>query len=338
MITNISNPEDSTTKSVIETLVFLPLTVAALFGNSLVLTAVYRNPRLRTSAHYFIATLALTDLLSACISQPLTVTVLISGRWMTGTFGCHIHGFFNSFLTYTSSYTMVLTAVNRYFKVVRPRSYTRYFTRKRVLFQLASIWIVNLLVVLTPVLCGWAQFGFYDIFKACALRFSPSREVSWAAFEFTTFSLIPMVIISICHYKVSKTLRRHNHVLVSLRSSNTSIHVDEIRVTKTLFMLVFAFFACMFIGFIMVVVCRIATGFILSPVGYSLIFLITLTTAINPILYTCTSKVFRKEFYLIFKCKRSNSVRPWIISHPRENNTTINLGWMAVNPQSAVQN
>ena len=316
----------TSTEAVIETAVFLPVTIAALVGNCLVLAAIYRNSRLRSSAHYFIATLALTDLLSACISQPLTVTVLVSGQWIGGTVGCHIHGFFNSFLTYTSSYTMVLIAVNRYFKVVRQQSYRRYFTRQRVLLQLVSIWIVNLVVVLTPVLGGWAQFGFSNIFRACVLKFPPNNEAYWAGFEFTTFSLIPMVIISICHYKVSRTIRRHStNVLSFLRTTSTAIHIEEIRVTKTLFILVFVFFACMFSGFILVVICRIVTGSVLSPVGYTVGLLISLTTATNPILYTCTSKDFRNEFQLIVKGRKSTAISPWVNPRVELNKRALNV-------------
>ena len=317
MTTNTSSVR-SKAELIIETAAFLPLTAAALLGNTLVLTAIYRNLRLRTTAHYFIATLALTDLLSACISQPLTVSTLLSGQWLTGTVGCHIHGFFNSFLTYTSSYTMVLTAVNRYFKVVRPRLYPRYFTKMRVVSLLVSIWIINIVVVLAPVLGGWARFEFTDMFRACVVKFPPNREASWAGFEFTVFSLIPMITISFCYYKVSKTIQQHNHItLASLQARSTGMNVEEIRVTKTLFSLVFVFFACMFGDFIMVVVCRVVAGAILDSVGYTLIFLITLTTAVNPILYSCTSKYFRKEFQRIIKCEKSMDVSPLSVAWSR---------------------
>ena len=87
--------------------------------------------------------------------------------------------------------------------------------------------------------------------------------------------------------------------------------------TKTLFSLVFVFFACMFGGFIMVVVCRVVAGAILDSVGYTLIFLITLTTAVNPILYSCTSKDFRKEFQRIIKCEKSMDVSPLSVAWSR---------------------
>ena len=298
---------------IIETALFLPVTLLALVGNILVLVAVYRNPRLQSTAHYFIATLALTDLLSACISQPLTLTALFSGKWQAGAFGCQLHGFFNSFLTYTSSYTMVLTAINRYVKVIRPQQYPRYFGKKQVLALLTFIWITNVVVTLAPVIGGWARFEFVYVFAACCLKFPKYREASWAGFEFTTFSLIPMIIISFCYYRVSKTIQQHNqNANASLRSAeNSSTHIAEIRVTNILFSLVFTFFACIFIGFIMVLICRVVAGSVLESVGFILTYLITLTTAVNPVLYTCTSKDFRKEFLLILsvQCKKLTTER-----------------------------
>ena len=299
-------------EAIIETIIFVPISVTALIGNILVLLAIYRNQRLRSTTHYFIATLALTDLLSACISQPLTVSTLLSGQWLTGTVGCHIHGFFNSFLTYTSSYTMVLTAINRFYRVVKTRVYKRCFSQKRVIFLLSLMLAITFLAVLLPVFSRWGRFEFSSIFFACILEFpTGSVATTWAGFEFVVFSLIPMVIIAACYYKVSKTIRQHNqNVLGALQRNNSnvlSINVEEIKITKTLFGLVFAFFACMFIGFILVVVCRVVTGSIPSPVGFAVSFLISLTTAINPVLYASTSQDFRREFILILKCRPSSS-------------------------------
>ena len=111
---------------------------------------------------------------------------------------------------------------HRYFKVVRPRLYPRYFTKMRVVSLLVSIWIINIVVVLAPVLGGWARFEFTDMFRACVVKFPPNREASWAGFEFTVFSLIPMITISFCYYKVSKTIQQHNHItLASLQARST---------------------------------------------------------------------------------------------------------------------
>lgn len=311
-MTSFSTSSKSLAVVVVKCMLLIPIAFAALIGNVLVLLAIYRNQRLRSTTHYFIATLAVIDLMSACICQPLTASSLASGRWLTGTLGCDIQGFFNSFLTYTSSCTMVLTAVNRYYRVIKPQIYKRRFSRNRVIFLILSMLLFTFCIVLLPVLSGWGRFEFSNIFSACILQFPQGNlATAWAGFEFVVFSLIPLVIIAICYYKVSKTIRHHNqNVLASLQGNDSnvlSINVEEIKITKTLFGLVFAFFACVFIGFILVVVCRVVTGSILGPVGFTVSFLISLTAAINPVLYASTGQDFRREFILILNCKAPNS-------------------------------
>lgn len=320
-MTTVNSSSKALTEAIVKCTMFIPISVAAFIGNILVLLSIYRNQRLRSTTHCFIAALAVLDLLSACVSQPLTASTLVSGKWLAGTFGCQLHGFFNSFLTYASSYTMVLTAVNRYYRVVKPRVYKRHFSKKRVIFLIFSMFVLIFLIVLLPAFFDWGQFQLSKIFSACILQFPEGGFANaWAGFEFVVFSLVPMFIIAVCYYKVSKRIRQHNqNVLGSLqgnRSNALSINVEEIRITKTLFGLVFAFFSCMFIGFILVVVCRVIAGSILSPVGFTVSFLISLTTAINPVLYAYTGQEFRREFILLLKCKG-----------PRNEVGSVGLAW-----------
>lgn len=100
----------------------------AFLGNALVLWAVKRNPRLRTTPNYYITALALTDVLMSFLVMPLSLSVLIAGRWPYSEASCSYHGYTATTLGSASLFTLTLTSVNRYFKVVRP-NYTESISK-----------------------------------------------------------------------------------------------------------------------------------------------------------------------------------------------------------------
>lgn len=106
-------PARSTGLIVFESLVSIALIILAVIGNVLIFVALWRNPRLRNSTNVYIAALAVTDLLNACIPGTLFASTLVAGRLVVGMTACRLSGFLVHFLAYVSVTTMTLTAVNR---------------------------------------------------------------------------------------------------------------------------------------------------------------------------------------------------------------------------------
>jgi len=79
---------------VIEALVLIILMLLALFGNSLVCYVVTKNPRLRTPSNMLVLNLAISDILMAGLCMPLSLGVLVAGKWPYGEALCDMQGFF----------------------------------------------------------------------------------------------------------------------------------------------------------------------------------------------------------------------------------------------------
>ena len=99
---------------VVEVSLLIVLNLLSLMGNTLVCISVYRNTRLRTTTNLYITALAISDLLSAVFVMPLSIGVLVGGRWIFGKVGCSFHSFLSLFAIYVSPVTMGLTALNPY--------------------------------------------------------------------------------------------------------------------------------------------------------------------------------------------------------------------------------
>ena len=310
MNTEAPLPHRSTAQVAGESLIFLTIDLLAFFGNLLVCVAMYRNPRLRTTTNIYITALALSDILNSLIVQPLTLGTLMTGRWVAGIEGCKVHGFFNLFLAYVSIQTMTLTAVNRYFRVVKTRYYHKIFSNTKSILHLVVLWAVISITVWTPPTAGWSTYFFFPNNAVCAQVFI--NEIASVTYEAIFFNIIPIAIVAFCYYNVSKTIRQHNvnvtHTL-NQGGSGRALSLEEIRITRTLFALVVAFVLCTAPAFTIFGLLRLRlTSFTSIPRGVSLMAnaLIFLSSAVNPFLYGVMNTSFRTEFkeILRFSCSK----------------------------------
>ena len=149
----------------IESGIMLLITVTAFVGNFLICFALLRNPRLRTATNLLILVLAITDLLSACLTQTIATIVLMKGKWIVDvnpldvrSFPCLLQGVMSPALIGLSMHIMALTAVNRYICVVHQRLYNKIFSKKSTLFMVAAegiIIILSLVSISSP--AGFAR-------------------------------------------------------------------------------------------------------------------------------------------------------------------------------------
>ena len=267
------------------------LVLSAFLGNSLLLAALYKKPRLKSSTVLFIAALAVTDLLNACIPGLLFFSSLAVGKLPFGKFGCQISGFFLHFLTYASMSTMTLTAINRFFCVLKPRVYKCAFTNQRSLIYLASLWMFVAVVVIIPIAAEWSSFSFNPMMASCAMKFAKSEvELGYTTFIVFVFVVVCFSITTFCYVSVSRSIHQHNaNVIVSLSA-------QEIRLTRALFVLVFTFAALWIPAFFAIVLMRLVFRASV-PRGVALLipYLISLSSALNPWIYGVMSPAVRDK-------------------------------------------
>ena len=95
------------------------LFLVAIIGNSCVLLAVYRNAQLRTIPNFFVAALAISDILLPLMCVPQTIATTILGRWPFSHDACQAQGYFVITLACGSFQILTLTALNRFYRIVR---------------------------------------------------------------------------------------------------------------------------------------------------------------------------------------------------------------------------
>ena len=124
-------------------------------GNSLTLLVMLLNRRMRTIPNMFVASLAVSDvLLGLCSLVPFGIPVLVTSHWLFNDTACQFQGYITVALVVASIHTLVLMAVNRYYRIVKPAKYQRYFTKKKTLIMILVSWFSSFCAPLPHVLSG----------------------------------------------------------------------------------------------------------------------------------------------------------------------------------------
>ena len=83
----------STLQVGIEVAIAVLICVACIFGNSLVVIAIHRTPRLNTITNMLVENLAWTDIFMATLHLPIWISSMYSGQWPLGHVACRFVGF-----------------------------------------------------------------------------------------------------------------------------------------------------------------------------------------------------------------------------------------------------
>ena len=289
-----------------ETFFYLLTISVAIIGNSCVILAVYRNTRLRTIPNYYIASLAISDILLPLLCAPYSLTVAIVGHWPFNNNVCQVQGFFVIILACASLLILTLTAINRFYRMVRTRHYRRIFTKWKTIIMIALCVGLACLEPL-PYLLSGRRYVFHPGKLFCF----QTAEISIPNFIVYVYVGVPTFTLSICYALVFRQMRNHQRTVQSLRSSSLTedniTHAD-VKVTKILFVTVLGFLAC-WTPIAVIDFVDTFRGEVSLPRQVYVLYLIlgNLSGAINPIIYGVLNRNFRQEYKKIFSLRKRNS-------------------------------
>ena len=297
--TNDSAPETvgGTALIVVESCIFILLDFAAIVGNSLVCTAFYRNPSLRTVTNYFVLSLALTDLSIAVLIIPLSTISTIANTVILGDFECRIRFICGYILASTSVLTIMLLAINRYLHVTRAALCRLVYTKRRSLRMTVSAWTVSVVVVMVMFFISGIQFQRDSIKPSlCLWVFSKRSGPIIVRVVPNIIITVCSLVIAVCSVKVYHTIRQHNiTVSPSSEVKHSPLGVEQAKVTRILTAVVVGFYICFLPPFISNILRMF--GYV-SKLYYNFYFVFPgfTSSVINPLMYAIMSKPFRKEF------------------------------------------
>ncbi|KAF7998015.1 hypothetical protein HCN44_009413 [Aphidius gifuensis] len=279
--------------------------ILGTIGNILTIIAFRSSNKIQKNAtKRFIINLAISDLILSAISLPILAGQFLFDDWLFNRPLCTVSSvilFGNINVTLLS---MTAIAITRYFMVLKPTVYPRYFTDKNVSTTMILIWIFSYLERVPPTFDLWGTIDVNPKTFSCGSYnhrhhwFDPNYVLAMIAF-ITPCLVMSYSYVSI-YFKIKKT--REN---VEIHDSRATKNIEkEKKITKLMFIIFVSFLIC----FLPLVLIDSIDDERYHPELHVLHTVLSCAIVfINPIIYACSNKRYRNAYKEIFKSSGNGS-------------------------------
>ncbi|XP_066507314.1 alpha-1A adrenergic receptor isoform X2 [Hoplias malabaricus] len=335
-------------KAVAMGLVFMLFLVFGVMGNILVILSVACHRHLRSVTHYFIANLAVADLLLSSLVLPFSASSELLGRWMFGRTLCNAWTALDVLCSTASILSLSVISVDRCLSVSYPLRYPSLATSGRGLGAVAAVWGLSAAISVGP-LFGWREPMPEDE-SVCRVNEDPGYAIFSAACSF----YLPLTVILVMYCRVYIVARRKSRRLregqqggrgslrihcASTQRCSAQAHGQsrdgdgaavgrcrshctilrllsfsrEKKAAKTLGVVVGCFILCWLPFFLVLPISSIFPSHRPPETVFKITFWLGyFNSCLNPIIYPCFSQEFKKAFQNVLRghCFH-RAPRPW---------------------------
>ncbi|XP_045474766.1 5-hydroxytryptamine receptor-like [Harmonia axyridis] len=186
--------------------------LATIIGNVFVIAAILMERNLHSVANYLILSLAVADLLVACLVMPLAAVYDVSQEWALGPELCDMWTSSDVLCCTASILHLVAIASDRYMAVTNI-DYIHQRTAKRIGIMIFVIWMVSFMVCIAPLL-GWKdpEWNTRIQNKKCLV----SQDLYYQIFATASSFYLPLLVILALYWRIFQTARkriRRKHVI-----------------------------------------------------------------------------------------------------------------------------
>ncbi|KAE8628834.1 hypothetical protein XENTR_v10000245 [Xenopus tropicalis] len=286
-------------------------------GNAVVFICPVVEKRLRTVTYMFIMSLAMADLLVACLVMPFSIIYEVTGMWLFGKQFCKVWISFDVMFCTASIVTLCFISLDRYCSVVTPYHYSKRMSRRRCIIMTVTIWVYSSLISFLPVMQGWNEIPGVDTDNGKQCIFVTNWTFAIVASSLAFY--IPFIIMCSMYFFiyrasrlkatriVSQTLDLHYHPN-SKRQNNLQL---ENKATRTMGIIISVFVMCWLPYFVLNVLIAAkgtdSTSRVLVNAFKFITWLGYCNSTINPMLYAFLNRDFQRALKKLLICRRWRS-------------------------------
>ncbi|XP_042322762.1 alpha-1D adrenergic receptor [Sceloporus undulatus] len=318
--------------------------LSAIVGNILVILSVACNRHLQTVTNYFIINLAIADLLLSTTVLPFSATLeVLEDLWVFGRIFCDIWAAVDVLCCTASIMSLCIISVDRYIGVKYSLKYPTIMTERKAVIIMVAVWISSMVISIGPLL-GWKEAPPEND-QHCNITEEPGYAIFSSLFSF----YLPLAVILVMYFNIYVVARRTTKSLeagvkkersksmeVVLRIHCRSVLEDSLasaknkghtfrsslsvrllkfsrekKAAKTLAIVVGVFILCWLPFFFVLSFGSFFPSVKPEGMAFKIIFWLGyFNSCVNPIIYPCSSKEFKRAFIRLLKCQCRRRRRP----------------------------
>ena len=325
----VSSPCDGYTKDPgqIAYAVFLSLVMLlSILGNLLVIIAIALSPRLReTPTNYFIASLSVSDLCYALFQSPIRIDQILRNRaFCFGANVCQMFVITDIITSPATISTLFVIAIDRFFCITKPFIYQEQMSRSMAKIIVCFVWLYA---------CIWAGISVFNwknptqpTIQVTSAKVCFNDNPVFYLTSYFVVTLIPLVVMGVLYVIILQVaitqIRAIRATEVHLPQQNQDENQNgkkkrkgskgsrrtnrEFKATATLAIVYGAFFVCWMPLLVINIVAQFSPNSFKSLRSNKALFdfvyytfveiLPTISTAINPLIYSVFNRQFRAAF------------------------------------------
>lgn len=280
------------------------LMVISLVGNSVIISVVWKEARMRKTINFFIVNMCAADLLIT-LYMPRVMSLSYAGyEWQVngiiGLIFCKLSVFMHETAITTSIFTVVAISSDRFFAVVFPLK--NFVTKKVCRLLIVAIWISSVLIRL-PMLYGLRlgldKTGKLGCFLSLDDTFNEGAAKTYYQFTLISLFAIPLSAIAVLYSGILITLKLRKvpggDVSDIAGREQRRNSVTKKKVLRLVMTVVALFFFCWLLYFIWLILWSYKIQ-VPCEVLFLRLFLAHVNSALNPCLYLLLNENFHEGF------------------------------------------
>ncbi|XP_067824523.1 sphingosine 1-phosphate receptor 3-like isoform X2 [Heptranchias perlo] len=270
--------------------------ILIVIENVMVLVTIWKNKKFHTRMYYFIGNLALSDLLAGVA---YVINILMSGtRTLSLTPNLWFIREGSMFVALcASTFSLLAIAIERHMTMVKMRPYD-VKKQYRLFLLLGACWMISVLLGVLPII-GWNCIGSL---QTCSTVL-PLYAKSYVAFCITILTAILFSIV-ILYVRIYRLVNTSSRKIKTRKNAKNNQSERAMALLRTVMIVLGVFIACwspLFIFLMLDVACSPKQCKILYNADWC-VALAVLNSALNPIIYTLSSREMRRAFLKLLCC------------------------------------
>ena len=270
-------------------------------GNGLVILIYTVSPLLRKTHNIFIINLAVIDMVILLFSSPVVVAIYYGdkGQLLENNHSlCTFVGVLLAIVFSVSASAMASIAMNRYVCINWPMESKKYFTTKRCILLVLSVWIYETIIYL-PLFAGWGYIRYDLEIASCVIDILQSPSFNFFSLFFAI--VLPSLVTLVCYIGILMKVRQSKRQLQAHQSDATpAIKKGELRLAFQMLIIVVI---CYLAWGPYICILRLYTGVVHWVLKGVVSTGLVLNSVVNPFVYLYYNRTFRREFLRIIRCR-----------------------------------